>query len=300
MPQLECLICFDPILKEVKIPECSHSMCLNCAVNWFTKKSQCPLCRIKVSNVYVNIIKCEPSKNDFQIPTQEKTSKTVIKTDIKGQNIKYKENQHFPKSENLNLKFPIEGIKNLNLNEPRKMTLCALINEFWGEAGIYSIDSKNKVIVPSVENDETIESLGLNHFKENLNGIADLVFLVKEQLHSFKNYIFYIDLLDVVLDIDQTNKMYLDGYINDKHYSSNYNLACYIENVFVFLEQLSSNLNLRDFKNIAYLLETVDDVYYNAKLKYNFRKEFLEEDDYDDDYYDFDEFEVYLKNSKMA
>ena len=47
-----CMICYDE-MKDVCLLRCNHIICLNCLVEWFKKKKNCPFCRIDISDIKI-------------------------------------------------------------------------------------------------------------------------------------------------------------------------------------------------------------------------------------------------------
>ena len=65
----ECIICFEPLNKDVVILECQHKYCVSCSLKHFRTKNNCPLCQRQIIDVNypnTNIINSE-SFSDSEI-----------------------------------------------------------------------------------------------------------------------------------------------------------------------------------------------------------------------------------------
>lgn len=51
----ECIICFEPLKKDLVILECKHMYCVDCSLRHFKNKTNCPLCQKEIiSKKYLN------------------------------------------------------------------------------------------------------------------------------------------------------------------------------------------------------------------------------------------------------
>lgn len=167
-------------------------------------------------------------------------------------------------------------------NEPLSRT--EFINEFWGEAQLFNTDAKSRdIVLAKKDYEDNVEDLDISVFKENLEEIEREILRGIDILEKYKNYIFYGEVCDVLKDIQMTNKMYLDGSKNAKYFSSNKNLAIFIETIFMFIQQINSSLNKADFEELDELMEQVDDIYQQTNMNYYFRQY---EDDFEEYYED--------------
>lgn len=46
----ECIICLEPLKKDLVILECKHMYCVNCSLKHFKRKTNCPLCQKEIIN----------------------------------------------------------------------------------------------------------------------------------------------------------------------------------------------------------------------------------------------------------
>tara|TARA_B100000963_G_C22553132_1_gene637726 strand:- start:174 stop:851 length:678 start_codon:yes stop_codon:yes gene_type:complete len=64
----ECIICLEPLKKDLVILECQHMYCVSCSLRHFKNKSNCPLCQKEIINKYdSNNLDNEVIINEYEI-----------------------------------------------------------------------------------------------------------------------------------------------------------------------------------------------------------------------------------------
>lgn len=64
----ECIICLEPLKKDLVILECRHMYCVSCSLRHFKNKSNCPLCQKEIVNKYdFNNFNNEIIINEYEI-----------------------------------------------------------------------------------------------------------------------------------------------------------------------------------------------------------------------------------------
>ena len=64
----ECIICLEPLKKDLVILECRHMYCVSCSLRHFKNKSNCPLCQKEIINKYdFNNFNNEIIINEYEI-----------------------------------------------------------------------------------------------------------------------------------------------------------------------------------------------------------------------------------------
>jgi len=155
------------------------------------------------------------------------------------------------------------------------MSLTELISTYYPEYNSYSLKKPQHDI-----SEDHAEELDISLFLEDLRENVSLTKLTQANLEVFNSHIFYSDLYDILEDIRKTNEEYLHLVTDRDPDTSKYYLACFLEHVFKFLNELNESLIRGDTQNIKYLLGIVDDVYYNSYMEYYFRgyEDSLDED----------------------
>jgi hypothetical protein len=164
-----------------------------------------------------------------------------------------------------NLTSNSNGAENL---EEHKMSLTELISTYYEE--IKEFSTKNNPSQNDIIQDST-EEMDISLFNEDLKENVSLTNQTKENLEEFNCHIFYSELYDIMGDIQRTNDQYLLSVNERDPETSKFHLACYLEHVFKFLNELNQSLISRDTENITYLLSIVDEVYYNGYMEYYYR-----------------------------
>ena len=77
----ECIICYEPLDKDLVILECQHKYCFKCSIKYFRTKDTCPLCQKKV-------IDLEPQVNIVSADSTEDISESQL-IDIVQEEIEY-------------------------------------------------------------------------------------------------------------------------------------------------------------------------------------------------------------------
>ncbi|KAM7464707.1 hypothetical protein LguiA_032828 [Lonicera macranthoides] len=76
----ECGICLEPCTKMV-LPNCCHSMCINCYRDWNTRSESCPFCRGSIKRVQSRdlwVLTCSEDVVDADMVTKEDLSRFYL------------------------------------------------------------------------------------------------------------------------------------------------------------------------------------------------------------------------------
>ena len=250
MDRVECPICLMSISRRLTFLNCSHKICLDCAVRWLYKKNICPICRDSSSTFLVF-----DSTSTFLL----KKDQTQIKQNLENT---HKQLQVLEASSS---KQEDTQPNNQTFSE-QSMSLSKLISTYWEEI------CSNLVIEDKQPNNDFAE-IDISVFSGNLNEVIYLTSSIWDNMIHFDSHIFYSELYDVIEDIHRTNNFYQEGLQERDPSLSKMQLACYLEHVFKFLENMNQSILQRDTGMINYLLKNVDEVYFNGYIEYYFRDE---------------------------